>query len=270
MIQPLHLANNANISIKKSSLIVILCLVRMLSFAQTDIGFSADRPGEATGPDVMPLRKVQWETGVGWSRHFDTDKYTINSTLFRYGLTRFAELRIGIDLLHNRTPNLRDYTTGLSALAIGTKARVLNGHRAMPTVAILAELQCPHIGSSQFTPDHLAPSLYLLFNNDIFDWLGIGYSVGSEWDGSVPVPIAFLAVTLSFSPIDNLGLFIESYNRFSQYPNQFLESKREHSIDFGVTWMVHPRVQIDVATNMNLQRPSKYFAISGGMAWLIN
>ena len=255
---------------KKIGIVFVLFLIPLLVVAQDEISFSADRPGESTGPDVMPLRKVQWETGIGWSRYFGTDEYTINNTLFRYGLTKFAELRVGIDLLHSRTPSTNDYTTGLSALTIGTKVRVLEGDGAMPTVAILAELECPHIGSKAFTPDHLAPSIYLLFNNDVVDWFGIGYAAGAEWDGTMPALTAFWAVTLSFSPTERLGLFLESYNRFSQYVNPLLNSKGEYSIDFGATWMVHPKVQLDVAANLNLQRPSQYYSVSGGVAWLIN
>lgn len=256
---------------KIKHLIFILLLSPTLIMAQEETaGFTADRPGESTGPDVMPLHRVQWETGVGFSHTFGVDEFTLNNTLIRYGLTRFAEIRVGIDLLHTRQQTGSAWRTSVSALSIGTKIKVLEGDGWKPTVSALAELECPHIGSKVNTPDHLAPSLYLLFNNDATDWLGIGYAVGAEWDGSDPAPAAFWALTLSFAPIDKLGMFVESYNRYFQTKDPLLNSHGEYSIDFGVTYMVHRKVQLDVAANLNLQQQAKYYAVSAGVAWQIN
>jgi hypothetical protein len=49
-----------------------------------------------------------------------------------------------------------------------------------------------------------------------------------------------------------------------------LNSKGDYSVDFGVTYMVHPKVQLDVAADLNLQQPDKYYAVSAGVAWQIN
>ena len=81
---------------KTKYLIFGLLFVPALAFAQEESGFTADRPGESTGPDVMPLHRVQWETGVGFSRTFGVDEFTLNNTLIRYGLTQFAEVRVGV------------------------------------------------------------------------------------------------------------------------------------------------------------------------------
>ncbi|MCR4812898.1 MAG: transporter [Bacteroidales bacterium] len=166
--------------VKVKHLIFILLLSPTLIMAQEEAaGFTADRPGESTGPDVMPLHRVQWETGVGFSHTFGVDEFTLNNTLIRYGLTRFAEIRVGIDLLHTRQQTGSDWRTSVSALSIGTKIKVLEGDGWKPTVSALAEVECPHI-------------------------------------------------------------------------------------------MVHRKVQLDVAANLNLQQPSKYYAVSAGVAWQIN
>ena len=152
------------------------------------------------GPDVLPLHRVQWETGVGFSRTFDSEAFTLNNTLLRYGLTNFAELRLGFDILNLRQRHTEDSKYGVSALTIGSKIKMLEGAGLMPSVSALIEMACPHIGSRDFVPDHLAPSLYLLVNHDVADWLGIGYSAGAEWGGSDPAPAAFWALTLSNLP----------------------------------------------------------------------
>lgn len=51
----------------KRLLIMALALVCGLCYAQNELPtISADRPGALTGTDVMPLNKVQWETGMGF------------------------------------------------------------------------------------------------------------------------------------------------------------------------------------------------------------
>ncbi len=245
-------------------------MLPMMVLAQEGVGFTADRPGASTGPDVLPLHRVQWETGVGFSRTFDSEAFTLNNTLLRYGLTNFAELRLGFDILNLRQRHTEDSKYGVSALTIGSKIKMLEGAGLMPSVSALIEMACPHIGSRDFVPDHLAPSLYLLVNHDVADWLGIGYSAGAEWGGSDPAPAAFWALTLSFAPVDKLGLFVESYNRYYQTKDPLLNSKGDYSVDFGVTYMVHPKVQLDVAADLNLQQPDKYYAVSAGVAWQIN
>lgn len=255
---------------KIKCLLIVILLAPVLAYAQEKVGFLADRPGESTGPEVLPLHRVQWETGVGFSHTFGIDEFTLNNTLIRYGLTRFAEIRVGIDILHTRQQTGNGWRTSVSALTIGTKIKVLEGTGWKPSVSAMVEMSCPHIGSKDNTPDHLAPSLYMLFNNDATDWLGIGYAIGAEWDGSDPAPATFWALTLSFNPIDRLGIFVESYNRYFQAKNSLLNSYGEYSIDFGVAYMVHRKVQLDVAANLNLQKPSKYYAVSAGVAWQIN
>ena len=136
--------------------------------------------------------------------------------------------------------------------------------------AEVVEFACPHIGSDDFVPEHLAPAAYLLFNNEVNSWLGIGYAAGAEWDGSTAEPTAFWALTLSFAPADRWGFFVESYNRARQTRDELLDSRGEFSVDFGVTYMLLSKLQLDMAANINLQRPDKLYELSAGVAWQIN
>lgn len=76
---------------KRLSLLILCISICAFCFAQEEQNISADRPGMSTGTDVMPLHKVQWETGVAfdWEHRGGAkqETFTINNTLFRYGLT---------------------------------------------------------------------------------------------------------------------------------------------------------------------------------------
>ena len=38
----------------------------------------------------------------------------------------------------------------------------------------------------------------------------------------------------------------------------------------GLNWVATRNLQLDVAANFNLQNPTNYLMVSGGVAWLIN
>lgn len=242
-------------------LLLCISLILMLhgaAVAQTgDPEISADRPGMSTGTDVMPKGKIQWETGIAYESEGGSATYTLNNTLLRFGLEEWAELRVGMDLLHS------DGTTGLSALNIGTKIGLTENQGWVPAIALMANLQCPHIGSQAFTPAHLAPQLYVLFQNQVTSWFNIGYNVGAEWDGTLAEPTAFAAVCLGFSLTQGLGCFVESYNYFHSLGDTY-------AIDLGLNWVVARNLQLDVAANIDLNNEENHFMLSGGVAWLIN
>lgn len=243
---------------KKLLLISLMSLLSAAALAQTDEPvISADRPGMSTGTDVMPQGKIQWETGVGYESEGGAATYTLNNTLLRYGLVDWAEIRVGMDLLHEGS------TTGLSALNVGTKISLVENRGWIPAISLLANLQCPRIGSSAFTPSHLAPQLYVLFQNQVTSWFNVGYNVGAEWDGTLAEPSTFAAVCLGFSITESLGCFVESYNYFHSLGNTY-------AMDLGLNWVVTRNLQLDLAANLNLQNTGNYLMISGGVAWLIN
>lgn len=74
-----------------------LTLVPLHSMAQDTEDYSPDAPGATTGVGIMPQGKIDWETGIGleWDKrngeHART--FTINTSMFRLGLTPQAEVR---------------------------------------------------------------------------------------------------------------------------------------------------------------------------------
>jgi hypothetical protein len=159
--------------------------------------------------------------------------------------------------------DLEKWRPAFSGLTIGTKIACFEGKDAIPAVSLLANLALPKTGSEGFVVERLAPSLYLLFENPVNNWLSVGYNVGAEWDGSEAVPTTFAALCFGFSLTDNLGCFAESYNYFGRYGNIY-------AVDFGFNLMVARRVQLDIAANLDVCNPRQSWAVSFGVAWQIN
>ena len=247
-------------------LLISLAFVYGLCHAQTEPPtISADRPGALTGTDVMPLHKLQWETGVGFESTTDgPHALTINTSLLRFGLFENAELRIGTDFLMFNEGQAMEPTFGFAPLSVGMKARFYEGSGLLPSVALLAEVKSPHVGTKELLPAHLAPTLHLLFEHTLTDWFGICYNVGAEWDGATATPTTFLGFGLYLGLTEQIGAFIETYNYI--HP----EDDNQYLTEFGFTWLVSRRVQLDLAADLDFQNIGKYYAVSGGVAWLIN
>lgn len=239
-------------------------------FAQEteEIWMAPDRPGMATGTDVMPFKKVMWETGFegGWIG--GAHAVTLPTTMFRFGVAPFAELRVEYDGLLLQNGKQWDYAP--APLVLGTKVRIFDGsdkYKWIPKVSLMVNLDIPCTKQMASTM-HVAPSVYALFSNDVTDWFNIGYNVGAEWDGMTPIPATFLAVCLGFNITDDLGAFVESYNYFTKYG--IGNTVADPNIDFGFNWMVHQKVQLDLYAGFSCLSPQDFSMVGLGVAWLIN
>ena len=249
---------------KKLLIMMILALGSLSAMAQDEVEFTADRPGASTGPSVVGKGVIQLEQGLQYDGDGGAGTFTFSNTLLRYGLFPNMELRLGGDgFLYSSDGRSTSYIPAFSGLSVGTKIKCFDGHGAIPAVSVLADFSIPRTASDGFNVDHLAPSLYLLFENPVCDWLSIGYNLGAEWDGTLPGATTFAALCLGFSATDSLGCFVESYNYFNELGNAYC-------MDFGLNWQVSRKVQLDVAANMDLTNPAQCWAISCGVAWQIN
>lgn len=246
---------------KKLILILIACSTSLALYAKDEVEFTADRPGASTGPSVVGHNVVQLEYGFQYDGDGGAGSITFSNVLLRYGLFKNMEIRVGGDgFLYSDGSKFKPAFSGLS---IGTKIKCFEGRGAIPAVSVLADFAIPSTASKGFNVDHLAPSLYLLFDNPVTDWFSIGYNVGAEWDGTLPNPNAFVALCLGFAPTDRLGCFVESYNYFGKLGNVY-------AMDFGLNWMAGKKVQLDLSANIDLTNPAQCWAISCGIAWQIN
>jgi hypothetical protein len=127
--------------------------------------FSADRPGFATPPNVLPRGTAQVEGGVS----FAVDKeggirqrtLTFGNPLIRIGVGGGAELRIGEDgLLLARTNGIvsHESTAGWSDISVGAKIAVVNEGRLLPAVSLLPSISVPS-GHMAYTSSTYDPSL---------------------------------------------------------------------------------------------------------------
>lgn len=249
----------------------ILLLISSVLMAQEqpaeELWMEPDRPGMATGTGVMPFRGVMWETG--FEATFGRNEYSVllPTTMFRFGITKFAELRIEYDGSLVCCDD-KKWSYAVAPLVLGTKVRVFDGseqYKWIPKTALMVNLAIPCTKEMAETM-HVAPSVDLLFSNDVTDWFNIGYNVGVEWDGVQTKPNTFLALCLGFTVTDWMGAFVESYNYFTNYGKN---TDADCGIDAGFNFMVHDRVQLDVYAGFDARDPKANSYVGLGVAWLI-
>lgn len=247
-------------------LLPLLLFVYGLCYAQDEQPtISADRPGYTWGSEVMQHHKLSWENGFGFESNQDgTHTLTLNTMIVRYGIFENVELRVGTDFLMYHEDGAMEPSFGIAPLTIGTKLKLYEGNGILPAVGLLAELKSPRIGTKDLLPSQLAPAMYLLFEHGIGETFWLCYNAGLEWDGETATPQTFLALAVGYNITESIGAFVETYNYI--HP----DDGNQYMTEFGLTWLVSRRVQLDIAADLDFQSLGKYYAISGGVAWMIN
>ena len=249
-----------------------------------------DRPGMGTGTTVLERGVIQWETGFEIDHLPGLHLLALPTTLFRFGVDKRAELRLEFEgaLVVNDHPDADpaspdDHFYITAPLYIGSKIMLWEGSeearlRWIPRLSLLANIGLP---TSKAMAENMPVwgSLDLLFENDITRWFSIGYNFGVHWNEWAPMPDFFASLGLNFTPTEKLGFFVENYNSFDCDVNPALFGSSTAYLvflNFGVTYLVHPRVQLDLYAGFNcfnsvqmLSSPQNDSFVGFGVAWLI-
>ena len=257
-----------------------------------EIWLSADRPGAGTGSEVLDKGYIQWETGFECLHTLGAHMLTMPTSLFRFGVHKRVELRLeytgvlmALDHPDGDPRTADEHLYAPAPLCLGTKILLCDHHggsleqKWIPRTALLCNLGLP-ISKSLAEDLPVSGSIDLLFENEVTEWLSIGYDVGVQWNEWAPTPDVFASLGINFIPTDHLGLFIESFNLFD--PDAInLQTGNTYThchicMDFGVTYAVHPRVQLDTYAGFNIynsepmiSHPQNYAFFGLGVTWLI-
>ena len=259
---------------------------------QNEIWLSADRPGVGTGSEVLNRGFIQWETGFEAAHVPGAHSLTLPAALFRFGVHKRVELRLEYGGLlaindHSDTVSITEdeHSYAPSPLYVGAKILLWDHHggslnrKWIPRTALLVNVGAPLTrGMAKLMP--VSGAVDLLFENEVTEWLSIGYDIGAQWVEWAPTPDIFASLGINFEPTDHLGLFIESYNFFDPDALDLVRNTRythyDINLDFGLTYAVHPRVQLDAYAGFNLYNsepmisgPKNFVFFGLGVTWLI-
>lgn len=234
------------------------------------VSISVEHPGMSTGVvtdvEITPFKKVQWEMGMQYDYINCSHSIILPTTAVRVGVSNYAEVSLQYDgtlFVNNKVPIYQ-----IQPITLATKLRIFDGWRWVPSMTFMASMAIPST-TKLAKSMYVAPSLYLLFQNDITEWLHLSYDVGVEWNGVDIAPTTFLAFSFCFDVTDEFCIFAENYNYFTRNIDS-VKTEVSVNADLGFNWLVHPRVDIGLYATMNCLNPTSQTSIAFGAAWLIN
>ncbi len=233
-----------------------------------------DRPDQTESAVVVPKGSVQVE--LGWTQEVDDanrlriESDAVPGTLIRLGLHERVELRLGWAGWVEET--VRGVGVALDAdgagdADIGAKVVLRSGETGGPQVAVLFGTSVP-TGDDGFTSDAYDPSFRFSIAHDLTARLSLGYNVGMAWEtepdpvlGDDTTAIGQYTVALGIGLSERWGAFVELYG---DVPTQ--DGKPEHAFDGGLTYLVRPNLQLDLAGGVGLSDAASDWFVGVGLS----
>jgi hypothetical protein len=257
----------------KKGIITLLNFLFLLPlFGQDTLGLIApDRPGFGDAVFITPKKYLMIETGFWTENQKEVGSITqntrgtaLNSTLFRYGISKKMELRFDYSLWQEKS-NKESFTTGFQPARIGFKYALLENKEAIPAVTLIGMTGFPFSTSKVFRSNMVNPSLELSFANSLTDWLTLCYNLGAAWDGENKNPAYYYALSLEMALSDKLGCYIQGHGDSQKLDlpgdtNQLNQS----FVEGGIVYFPKNNIQLDISAGRSLGTMNTYSFLTLG------
>jgi len=232
-----------------------------------------DRPGFGDGTGVTPVGHFELELGYRFEffDHGGTESRTHNvtETLVRVGLIDDGfELRLETDgYEYSRIFNGSGLETqsGFDDLQVGCKVKLWNQREYLPTAALVISTTVG-VGSRNVSDRDVQPTIELTWAMDVGHGVnvsGSGLAAYANTDGDRFAQGAG-SVLVSYAISNEFGPFAEY---FFISPNA-KDSATANYVDFGLTYLLTKRIQLDASVGLGLNRVSNNFFTEPGITIL--
>lgn len=215
--------------------LLLMTFLPIFYFAQME----TDRPGEGTPSTIISPKTIQLESGIIYNR---SEKGFTSDHLLRFGLTEKWEVRL---LTNQDLSNSSESTYGFSS-----KYNFLKGEDYTPSLTLIAD------------SDFKFEDYSFILSSDKKLTENLGSSAGTGFVKEDSENFYFLSFGIDYSFTDRLAIFIEYYSYFNS------KLSPEHGVDFGLTYLAAPRLQLDISVGSNPQNISNEYYLSTGISYL--
>jgi hypothetical protein len=219
-----------------------------------------DRPDQTESTAIVPAGRTQVELGATYFRDDDDglrqEVLEVPGTLVRIGLGERFELRLGWEGWLEEEASLGALSAtedGFGDAEIGAKFRLRQGGGPSPAIALIAATSVP-AGEESFSTERFDPSARFSLSHDLAGGIGLGYNLGVETasrrrdHGHSTLATAIYTLAAGFPAGERWGLFAEV---FGEVPMSE-EGNPAHVVDGGVTYLLRPNLQLDLAAGAAL------------------
>jgi len=256
------------VQMKKIITSIVLISGFLMAKAQTEKPeIVTDRPDQTEAPVLVPRGGLQVETGFIFEKDREQDvdvtNFAYNTTLIKYGVNEFFELRLITEFLGANAKiaeNPASKINGFSPLALGVKIKLADEKGFWPQAAFIGHINLK-TGSEEFAPNYTAADFRFTFAHTLSEKFALSYNLGAEWDGETPDAAFLYTLSLGYLITDRLGVFVEGYSFFPE------EGKADNRIDAGFTYKFSPVVQWDISGGVGLSSNAPDSFLSTGISF---
>lgn len=261
------------------TLLILFILISIQGKAQQNDGQDSttdppelitDRPDATEASRVVPKGALQIETGGLYTTFEEngitTDTYVFNTALLRYGILENFELRLGWNIMEERTKDetldIETIASGMSPLLAGMKVQITDENGWVPEIALIAHLFFPFTAGEDFRPETTGADFRFSGSHTIDEKSSIGYNIGAEWGDDSPEIAYIYTLAYGRSITHNTGFYLEVYGDFPE------DSSANHYWDAGVTWLPIPNLQFDATVGSGITE-GQDLLLSAGVSYRI-
>ncbi|MFC0603316.1 transporter [Winogradskyella pulchriflava] len=236
---------------KQFALLIAICSSSMFSFSQetdTSEPLVTDRPDATEASSTAGKGVLQFETGGLYEsfeeNNIQSENYTYNTMLIRYGVLDNLELRLGWDFVEGVTKvngnKLDNVTSGLSPLLLGMKIDIAEENGCMPEIALIGHVFPVFSASTDYKPEYTGVDFRLSLSHTLSEKSSLGYNLGAEWGNDSPEASAIYTMAYGYSICDKFGFYAELYGDFPE------DNSANHYWDAGFTYLASNDLQFDI------------------------
>jgi hypothetical protein len=219
-------------------------LVIVQASAQTKI--DTDRPDQTESAVLVPKKYFQGEFGFNRENlQKDTHNIVHPTFLLKYGLNKRIEFRVESEFSTQYLLQNEKGTTALQPVEIGTKISLLEEKGLRPKTSLIVHLGLPFMATHPDGNQELFPSFRFTLQNTLTEKIGLGYNVGSEWNGYENKAIWLYTFSPNFTIGERWYSYIEIFG--------FREEGWQHAIDGGVAYYLSNDVKLDLSAGVGLK-----------------
>ena len=239
---------------------IIFLLCCSITLAAQEI--ITDRPDQTESSSTIQKGNLQIESGLlleflGEDISCSERNILAPTTLIRYGLLDFAELRIvsQIESVKNNSTSV----TGISDLEIGTKLQLLKKEKSLLEIALLSHIIIP-TGSKEVSSNTTGSINKLCVSHRSNTNISIAYNLGYNYFGSGKGNPTYSFV-LGSAINDKASVYLEPYGELIEFEDNVI------NINSGITYLMKDNFQLDFSFGTGINHIFNYTAI--GFSWNI-
>lgn len=218
-----------------------------------------DRPDQTESALLVPKKYFQGEFGFN-KENFEGESYNIvhPTFLLKYGLSKRFELRLESSITSKYIPLVSPgkTTTDLEPVEIGAKISLFEEKGLRPKTSLIAHLGMPFIANHPDKNQDLFPSYRFTFQHTVTDVVGLGYNLGSEWDGYHDRTAWLYTFSPNFSIGEKWYAYVELFG--------FKEENWHHAFDGGIAFYLSKDAKMDLSGGFGLgDNPLKNYVALG-------